>query len=55
MPKKPIGQQAKNATLTFRLPKKLKDQAEKTAERNQFRSTGDYVTALIEQDVKKAA
>ena len=57
MPKKPIGPQAKNNTLTFRLPEKLKTQAAREARRKQFRSTGDYVAALIEQDVtqKKAA
>ena len=56
MPAKPI-RQAKDGTLTLRLPQKLKDQAEKEAERKKFRSTGDYVTALIAQDVatKKAA
>ncbi len=57
MPKKPMGAQAKNSTLTFRLPEKLKTLAAAQAARQQFRSTGEYVTALIEGDVlkKKAA
>lgn len=51
MPKKPIGPQAKNSTLTFRLSEQLKTQAERQAEQKQFRSTGDYVASLIERDV----
>lgn len=41
----------KDATLTFRLPEQLKAKAERKAERQKFRSTGDYVTSLIEQDL----
>ena len=55
MPRKPIGKAAKNATLTFRLSEKLKTRAEKQAERNDFRSTGDYVTQLIEEDLQRKA
>ncbi len=55
MPRKPIGKLAKNATLTFRLPEKLKTKAEKQAEKKEFRSTGDYVTQLIEEDLLRKA
>lgn len=46
---------AKDATLTFRLPEKLKAQAERLAKKKEFRSTGDYVTRLIEEDVQRKA
>jgi Arc/MetJ-type ribon-helix-helix transcriptional regulator len=50
---KTIGQQAKDSTLTFRLPEKLKLLAERQAERKQFCSTSEYVASLIAADVKK--
>lgn len=58
MPANSIGPTAKNATLTFRLPEKLKTQAAQTAKQKKFRSIGQYVATLIERDVgevRKAA